>query len=411
MPETTHEILNCGIELAVLPLPERHVVSFQIRVLAGAADDPPQRLGISRLVTETIDKGTQKRSGRELFDAFDAIGARVSSGTGVETATYSCTVLPEHFEKAMALHAEMLASPTFPDDASQVNVQLAQQELIALEDDAHGLTEKLLNRHAYGSVLGRSPLGEKETLTGITRDHLVELWKQFYHGGRILLAVAGAVDPQSVREVVEREFGGLGSAEQAGRAHAAIEFSPGTRHHMKELKQEQIGICWPGVDVTHDDYPTQSLIIGVLSGGMSGRLFTEVREKQGLVYWVGAWQESPRGGGMLFLGASTTPERCDKTYNTLLREVDRLAEDLEEDELERAKTGIVAGTETRGDATRSRCAELASDLFHYGRPRSREEKIARIMAVGLDDVRRYLHEHPRDQLCVLTLGPKALANP
>jgi predicted Zn-dependent peptidase len=162
------------------------------------------------------------------------------------------------------------------------------------------------------------------------------------------------------------------------------------------------------VGVRSPQYPTERVLMGVLSGGMSGRLFTEVREKQGLVYWVGAWHENPRDAGMVFLGASTTPQRADRTYATLLREVDRLSDDLMQDELNRAVTGIVARTETRGDITRARCGEMADDLFHYGRPVPPAEKLSWVRAVTIEHVKRYLLEHPRTQLSVVTLGPRAL---
>ena len=110
----------------------------------------------------------------------------------------------------------------------------------------------------------------------------------------------------------------------------------------------------------------------------------------------------------MFLGASTTPERCDLTYNTLLQEVDRLSNDLTQDELDRAITGIVTSQETRGDTTRARCSELASDMFFFGRPIPDEEKVARLQAVSVDDIHQYLAAHPRNRLCVLTLGPRPL---
>ncbi len=404
-----HESLPCGLEYGVTPLPHRHVVAFQIRVLAGASVEPIEKLGLARLVTETIDKGTEKRTGRELSDAFDAIGAGRRGSTGRESTTFTCTVLPEHFEEAMALHAEFLRTPTFPQDVFEVNLQLASQELLALEDDAHGLADKLLGQKAYGPVLGRHPLGEAETLERITRDDLESHCRSCFHAGRMVIAVAGAVEPDRVADTLGRYFDGFGPAVQDGRSPFLVEFSAGTTHYPKELEQEQIGICWPALDATHDDFSAQQVMLGVLSGGMSGRLFTEIREKQGLVYWVNAWHETPRGSGMIFLGASTTPQRCDQTYATLLREVDRLAEDIEQDELDRAVTGIVAGLETRGDSTRARCGELGSDLFFFGRPRSDEERVARVQAVTVEDVRRYLTTYPRDPRCVVTLGPRALA--
>ncbi|MBU0717679.1 MAG: insulinase family protein [Planctomycetes bacterium] len=410
MTDIVHDTLPCGLEYAVCHLPRRHVASFQLRVLAGTACEPAEKLGLARLVEETITKGTEKRTGRELSDAFDAIGAAQGSGTGRETSTFACTVLPEHFEQAVALHAEFLRTPTFPQDAFAVNVDLARQELLALEDDPRSLAEKLIDRQAFGPLLGRHPLGENETLDRISREDVDAHWKAHYQAGRMLLSVAGPVEPRRVADVFERHFCGFSSGAAQGRSTVPLSFTAQRTHHHKELEQEQISICWPAVDTTHDDFPIQRVVLGILSGGMSGRLFTEVREKQGLVYWVGAWQDTPRGAGLIFLGASTTPDRGDRTYATLLREVARLAEDVEQDELDRAITGIVAAQETRGDTTRSRCGELGSDLFYFGRPVPVEEKIAQVQAVTIDDIRRYLGAYPRDRLCVVTLGPKPLTD-
>jgi len=108
---------------------------------------------------------------------------------------------------------------------------------------------------------------------------------------------------------------------------------------------------------------------------------------------------------MIFLGASTTPTRCAQTYEVLLREVDRLADDIEQEELDRAIIGLVAQRETRGESTRARCTEMMGDLFFFGHPRPQDEKTARIKAVTVDDVKTYLKEYPRDRRCVVTLGP------
>jgi len=409
MTLAVHQFLPCGMELGVLPLPDRHLVSFQIRVISGVADEPPEKLGLAHVVEETLDKGTTTRSAQQFADAFDAIGAGRQSGTGRETMTFTCTVLPQHFERAVELHADMLRNPTFPQDAVAVNVDLSKQELLALQDDAQGFMEKLVARQAYGPTIGRHALGEPETLDKVSRGDLEAYWKRNFQAGRMISAVAGAVEPQHAADVFQRYFDGFGSSTRAGRSSHPIQFSPGTRHHQKDLEQEHISICWPGVDATHDDFPIQQVTLGILSGGMSGRLFTEVREKRGLVYWVSAWHETPRGAGMVFLGASTTPERCDLTYATLLHEVDRLAHDIVQDELDRVVTSITAGQETRGDATRAKCGELAGDLFFFGRPISVEEKLDKVRRVTIGDVGDYLRRHPRDRLCVMTLGPRALS--
>ena len=401
-----HRRLDCGVELAVLPLEGRRTAAFEIRILAGLADEPDDKLGVARLVEDTIDKGTDHKTARELTDALDAIGAQCGSGTGRESMVFRCSCLPEYVGKALALHAEFLRTPTFPEDFCQVAVDLARQELIAMEDDPGELARKLIGPHAYGPRLGRHELGTAESLGRITREDVVSFWRRHFGAGRILLAVAGVVDPDRIAATVERLFAGFGDGGDDGRSPVRVEFSPGLHHHDKKLEQQHVLMCWPGVRVPDAEYPVERLAVAVLGDGMSSRLFTEVREKQGLVYWVGAWDEHARHGGMIFMGASTRPERCDQTIQTLLREVDRLGRDITEEELGRAKIGIIAKNQTHGDITRARTGELSSDLFHYGRPVPMEEKNAKITAVTIADVRRYLAEHPRDPRCVLTLGPK-----
>lgn len=410
MNDVVHSRLACGLEYAVTTLPRRHIAAIQFRVMAGACSDPADRLGLARLVEETLDKETERFTGRALSDAFDAIGASRRSGAGRETSTFTCTVLPEHFERAVELHAELFRRPQFPQSAVDVHINLARQELVALEDDAQAVVDRIISREAYGPIVGRLPLGDAASLERMTRDDLVTFWRRHYRNENMVAVVSGPLEATRVAEVLERHFAGFGGANGQGKTTHPIQFTPGMHHHSKELEQEQIGICWPGVDATHRDFPTQLIMLSILSGGMSARLFTEVREKQGLVYWVSAWQENPRGAGMIFLGASTTPERCDQTYRTLLREVDRLAEDIEQDEHDRAIRSILAQRQTRGESTRAKCTELSDDLFHFGRPIPEEEKIDKIRSVTMDDVRRYLATYRRDRRCVVTLGPRPLGD-
>ena len=407
--EHYHQTLDCGIELVGAYLSTRRAVAAEMRVLAGASDEPSDQLGVAHLVNETLDKGTEKRGGRELLDAFDVLGASHSSWVGRECSGFNFLCLPEFLDRTVELHAEFLRTPTFPEEACTVAVELARQELTALEDDPHALLDKLLGIKGYGSLLGRHSLGERETLERISRADIRAQWEATYHGGRMLVSVAGPLQPQAVADTLERHFEGFGASARAGRAPKSIEFAAGEWHFPKDTEQEHIGLCYAGVPMNDDELPVQRVVLGALAGGMSARLFTEVREKQGLAYWVSAWPEYPRGSGMIFLGASTTPARCAKTYAALLREIDWIEKGLTADELSRAKAGITVRSALAGDVTRARCAELIDDVFHFGRPLPREEKIARVQAVTVDDVKRYLAAHPRAPLCVVTLGPRELS--
>jgi predicted Zn-dependent peptidase len=407
-PETFHhKRLKCGIEFGALDIPGRRTTAFELRVLAGTAHEPAEHLGLARLVEETIGKGTARRSAKEFSNALDMIGAQRSSGVGRESTVFRCSCLPEFLEPAIELYSEMLHTALYPDEFCRVAVDLAAQELTALEDDPGELSRKLISPQAYGPRLGRHELGTRETLSRIGRNEIVGYWKQWYRPQNIQFVVGGAFELDRLEAQLNRLFGDS-SGSPSQNDGPALEFSAGRHHQDKQLEQQHMLLCWPGVSVAEADYPVEHLMIAVLGDGMSSRLFTEVREKLGLVYWVGAWDEHPRKGGLVFIGASTTPARCEQTLQTILREVDRLADDVTEAELQRAKIGVIAKTKTHGEITRARVSELGSDLYYYGKPVSPEQKVRQISAVSVADVKRYLAEHPRDKLCVQTLGPAGM---
>jgi predicted Zn-dependent peptidase len=408
MSTLVHRRLDCGIEFGGQVLPDRQTLAIDLRTFGGMAYEKPDYLGLAHVVVETIDKGTAKRTGRELSDAFDALGIRHGSWAGRECIGFAAQCLPEFLDPTIELFGEMLRTPTFPDDAVEVALDLARQELDMLEDEPRELTDKILTRQSYGDPLGRHALGELETIERITRDAVVGHWTETFAAGRMQVSVAGNFDPDHLVEKLETTFEGFQASAPDGRSAFPLGFQPIRTHRDKDIEQEHIGICYPGVPADAADYPVQRVLLAILAGGMSSRLFTELREKQALVYWVNAWAEYPRGHGMIHLGASTKPERCDKTYRALLGEIDRLGVTLEEPELARAITGIVSRTETRGDITRARCQEVAGDLFLRGRLIPTEEKLDKIRVVTIDDIRRFLADHPRDQLSIVTLGPREL---
>jgi len=407
MERVVHKTLSCGIEFAAIELPSRRPVAIEFRFRAGTAHEPTEALGVARLIQETIDLGTERYDGRGLSDAFDEIGASHGGWTGRESTGCHCTVLPEFVDRAVELHAEFLRKPTFPEESVRVAKELTGQELAALEDDPQGLLDKYLDARVYGPVLGRHPLGEPETVEGIDRSVIERHWQATYGAGRLQVCAAGPVEADKLAEMLERRFEGFGSSEVTGKETIAFPFGPGTVHHEKDLEQLHMGIAFAGVPLTNARFAVQRVMVAVLSGGMSSRLFTEVREKQGLVYWVSAWVESPRGAGVVFLAASSTPERSEQTLRTLGREVERLGEDLTEEEVRRASAGLVAKLTTRGELTRVRCSSLAEDVFHLGRYKPPSEKIAELRGVGVADIESFLGSVSREEQIVVTLGPKA----
>jgi predicted Zn-dependent peptidase len=401
-----HTFLPSGVEFAADLLPHRKTVALCFRMLVGVADDPPELTGLGAIVEQTLSKGTQKYDGRALADAFDLLGAQWSSLSGRQSMLVRVVCLPEFVPQTIELVTEMLVRPTFPDDACRVAVELAQQELRQMEDEPAEILRRMIQRLSLGPVLGRYVGGELASLPRLTPELVREHWRRYYHAGRLQVAVGGPVDAEALVKQLDHCCAGFGSPEPLGRGVADFAFQPAREHRRKELEQQYIGITLPGLPRDHADFAVEQVLLGVLSGGMSGRLFTEVREKQGLVYWVGAWHEQPRGQGILHLGASTTPQRYERTYETLLRELRRLGEDLTAAEVDRARNGMIAQSETEDDLTRARAARVSDDLFHFGRPIGRTPKLDALRVVTVDHVAAYARRLPLDQLCVATLGPR-----
>jgi len=408
-PSISQQRLKCGLELLTQPLAGYHTASVMLRVAGGMSSEPDDQLGLAYIVEQTIDKGTESFDARGLADAFDAIGVTHSVYTGRQSWAFVVSSLPEFVPRAVELLGELVCRPRFPQETVATAVSLSRQQLASLEDSPRGLLRREMALRAYGPVLGRHQLGRPETLAAITAEGTREYWSRRLQQGRIAVSVTGNCDLQQTKAALETAFAGLPQSPAPEAEGSVVSFTAGSSHVDKPLDQTQMGLSFAGVPYADADFAIEKVLLALLSGGMSSRLFAEVREKRGLVYWVGAWHEQPRRGGMVHIGAATTPQRCLQTYETLLGEVSRLGEDLTEDELVRAKMGLLSESVTAGASVQRHASEILVDHFHLGRAVPLEQKLAAVRAVTIDDIRGYLERHPRDSLSIVTVGREPLS--
>ena len=400
--------LDNGIRIVVEPMPGARSAVVVFRFAFGAKDDPIDRLGLSRVAEDTALKGTPSMDAREVFDAFDVLGVRRGSATGVEYAEFQAQMLPSKFREAVALYAEVLRSASFPDDQVDVSKTLALEELKRLEDNPSQQVLYLTHQAGLGDPMGRLPLGKADTVPTITAAGVRNHWAQHCDPRRLIVSAAGGVEAAGVFEAVAQAFGewpGDGEAEQEP-PHVSV--ASRSVHHEKQSEQAHIGMVFGSVPRGHPMYYAGNLAVGILSGSGSSRLFTEVREKRGLAYSVGAFYRARRGGGLVSLYAGTTAERADETLAVCLQEVDRLADDVSQEELDRAKTVIKGRLFTTGDLPEGRSGSLAEDLFLEGRPRLVDEIAEGVDSVTLEQIPAYLAAFPPKPATVAVLGPKPL---
>jgi predicted Zn-dependent peptidase len=261
----------------------------------------------------------------------------------------------------------------------------------------------------FPSPFGRNTMGEKDQLEKLTIDASKTDWQRRYRARNAILALAGNIDFGEAKERVEKTFGDW----QAGEAVAIQQTPPpgNYRHEPQQSEQTHIGLAYPSLPETHGDYYTLRLAMEVLSGGMSGRLFTEVREKRGLVYNVWAGYSSLKGSGSILGYAGTSNERAQATLDTFIAELFRLQEGVTAAELERAKTGLKASTIMQGESSSARAGAIAHDFFMRGRIRTLDEIKAAIDGVSLEQVNAFLKGNPPGPFTVVIVGPKELKLP
>ncbi len=397
----THTFPN-GLTLAVEEQPWNPGVSFTILVPAGAVTDPEGLEGASSVLESWLWKGAGTRDARSFAQALDALGVRRASGAGLEYTTFSASLLAPHLGEALALYADLLQRPWLPEEEFEAVRLLALQELAALEDQPSKKLFVHLRRAVFTSPHGRDAAGRRKDLLAMTPDALRADYARRYGARGVVIGVCGGVRFEEVRELVEAHWGEWTGGAPELPAVALSE--PHTLHVPQDTAQVQIGLFYTDVPPTHPEFYTARLAAEVLSGGMASRLFTEVREKRGLVYAVSASPGSVGGMGYLAAYAGTTPERAAETLRVLTREIARLSEGVSADELARAKVGVRSALVMQGESSRARAAALARDWFVLGRVRSLEEIEREVEAVTLERINRFLEAHPYERPWVGTLG-------
>ena len=410
MPERyfQHTFPN-GLTLLAERMPGVQSAGMTFLVPAGSATDPVDRSGAATVLSDLVLRGAGNRDSRQLTDHLDSLGLQRSSSVGVHHTRFGCAALSARVMQGLGVYADIVRRPHLPEPGFYAARDLALQALAGLDDEPRQKLLIKLREWHLPSPYGRSSMGQKDHLEKLTIDLCKSDHGRRYHADGAILAVAGNIDFSALRDEVAKHFG-----DWNGQADAKVEVlpPPGNFHHEhQQSEQTHIGIAWPSIPETDAAYYTLRLALEVLSGGMSGRLFTEVREKRGLCYSVWAGYTSLKGQGSVLGYAGTSNERAQATLDCFISELHRLSEGVTQPELERAKTGLKASTIMQGESSSARVGAIAHDYFIRGRIRTLEEIKAAIDGVTVDHVNAYLKKHKAGPFTIVTVGPKELKLP
>jgi predicted Zn-dependent peptidase len=385
-----------------------HVRSAAVNFLvpAGCVYDPPDQLGIASLVADLSTRGAGKYDSRALTLALDNLGVDRSESVGSIHTRYWGATVASNLPAALELYADILLRPHLPDEEVDAVKALALQDLRGLEDEPRSKVLVELRKHHYPTPLSNDHRGTIETIEGLTDAAIRAHHAKFFRPKGTILAVAGNIDWTALRDQVGRLFG---SWRGGGESELSLGPQPGKRGHLtKDVEQTQIAVAYGSVPVAHADYYAAMGAVNVLSGGMSSRLFTEIREKRGLCYSVWASYQTMKDRGSVLCYAGTTNARAKETLDMLLAELKRLPEGIEPEEVERLRAGLKSSLIMAQESTASRALSLASDWYHLGRVRSFDEIQTAIDGLTPEMLLGHLRRYPPRDFTIVTLGPKPL---
>ncbi|MBW8040789.1 MAG: insulinase family protein [Planctomycetes bacterium] len=399
-------ILKNGMVLVGEPMDDVESVAFGFMLPGGASRLPEGCCGAGSVIVDWIFRGAGDRNNRQLGDALDGLGLHRAGSVGSSHIAVGAALEAENLPQALDLHADIILRAHLKEDQFELARQLAIDSVHALDDDPRQKVMIKLREQFYPSPLGRSTLGNIEELTELTAKETEKIVKKTFNLSETIFAVAGKYDFDSIAEQMEKLFE---TGEKKQLEKVKFEAKDGEYTHLtNEGAQVHIGVMTETVKPTDDDYYNARVAVSVLSGGMSSRLFTEVREKRGLCYAIGARYHGLKEAAGILCYAGTTPENGQETLDCVIGEFDRLSEGISEEEIQRAKVGLKAALILQSESSSSRAGGIGGDYYMFGRVRSLDEIKKKVEETSVDSVLKFLRNNKFKDFTVVTVGPKEL---
>jgi predicted Zn-dependent peptidase len=400
-----HTFAN-GLTLLAERMETVRSAALNFLVPAGCVYDPPQNPGLVSVLSDLITRGAGNRDSRQLTLALDSLGLDRDEGVGTMHMRFWGSTLARNLLPALELYADILRRPHLPADDLRPVQALALQDLQSLEDEPKHKVLIALRQQHFPDPLGRDRHGTKEGIESLSIDLIRQQYQRYFQPRGAILSVAGNIEWKPLQEKVGQLFGDWQNTEEP---RFTIGKPPTkARHIEKDTQQTQIGIAYDSVPFGHAEYYAAMGAVNVLSGGMSARLFTEVREKRGLCYAVWASYQTFKDRAGVVCYAGTTNERAQETLDVTLAELKRLADGIEPDEVNRVQAGLKSSLIMQEESTSARAGSIASDWYYLGRVRSFDEIQKGIDSLTPQSIVGHLKHCPPLNFTIVTLGPKEL---
>jgi predicted Zn-dependent peptidase len=380
-----------GLIVASEVMPQLRSVAIGVWVRCGSRFEDPEVNGISHFIEHLLFKGTKSRRAVEIAKAIDSVGGQLDAFTDKEYVGFYAKVLDEHMEFAFELLSDIVLHPTFPAGEIEHERKVIFEEIAAIEDTPQDLVHELyLENFWKGHPLGRRIAGLRETVAGISRAQVIRYFKRAYHAGcNTVVAVAGHIDHRKVQNLAARYFSALPAGAESNPGPPPVPLAAHVVRRKSNLEQTHLCLGVPCPSRVSEDRFTAHLLSSILGGGLSSRLFQNIREKRGLVYAIDSILNLYRDAGTLMVSAATAHQTAATVGKLILKEFRRLHDELvSEEELKRAQECLKGSLILSLESTSSRMTYLAQQQIDFGRFYTLGEILDQIDRVRRTDIRR-----------------------
>ncbi len=403
-----HQFDN-GLVLLGEHMPWLRSSAFSFLLPAGTCFEPMGLDGLSGMCSEMVQRGAGGLDSRQFLERLDELGVERSSSITTSHSSFSCAMPTEVLATVLGLYSDIVRRPHLPEDQLPDARQLCLQELRALDDEPSHRCFSELKKFRYPLPFGRISQGSKQGLEAIDMPSLNSFFEQNYKPAGCILAVAGNFNWEHLCEVVEQQLGDWRGPELLGMP--VLHSNYGSMHVDHATNQTHLALAYDCASYESSEYYEARALVGVLSDGMSSRLFSEVREKRGLVYSVFATCFSMAGQGSVMCYAGTTTNRAEETLQVLLETIHSLDDGITEDELARLKNRIKSSLVFEQESSAARSGQIASDWFYLGRVPDRDEVCARVDGLTCESLLKHFRENLPKNFSLVTVGSQSLELP
>ncbi len=402
--------LDSGLRVVTEFMPQVESVSCGIWIGAGARHEPADMNGVSHLLEHMIFKGTDRRSAQDIADAIEAVGGHINAWTSREATAFFCKVLKGDMPLAVDILADIVQHSRFDDAELARERDVILQEIGQMLDTPDDVIFDHFQSTAYpDQAIGRPVLGSPDIVAKFPRDRLDGYHKATYSTRRAVVAAAGNMDHDILVALVADQFSSLADAAMA-EPEVAL-YRGGDYREERELEQLHLLLGFRSASQRDEDYFAATLHSTILGGGMSSRLFQEVREKRGLVYSISSHNTAYADTGLYGIYAGTGAQQAADLVPIVLDQLTELSSGPSTAELDRAKAQLRAGMLMSRESTGARCDQLAHQMLVYDRPLTQREILQKIDAVDAAAIARFGENLLDSPITSAALGPTANLEP